>query len=97
MAIALIEESELRRLIREEVAALLEQMRRSPVRDDLPPVLTVREAAEAARVSVYKMYDLTRRPGFPAVRDGRMIRIPRDALFQWLEREGLANDGQPCG
>jgi excisionase family DNA binding protein len=64
---------------------------------NLPPVLSVKQAAEVIGVGRLTMYDMTRRPGFPALRHGRRILIPRDALFQWLEREAWNNDGTPCG
>lgn len=67
------------------------------LRHELPVVLTVPEAAKVLRVSRNKMYDMTRRKGFPAIRDGHRILIPRDALFQWLTDEAFKNTGEPCG
>lgn len=32
-------------------------------------------------------YELTHQVGFPAIRIGRSIRVPRDAFFRWLEEE----------
>ncbi len=32
-------------------------------------------------------YDLCNRQGFPAIRMGRKIMIPRDGFLKWLERE----------
>ncbi|WP_304459251.1 helix-turn-helix domain-containing protein [Alicyclobacillus sendaiensis] len=96
MAIALIDESDLRRLIREELSALLGQMRLAQSAADLPPVLTAKEAAKVARVSLHKLYEFARRPGFPAIKDGRVLRIPRDAFLVWLQENAAENDGQPC-
>lgn len=53
---------------------------------DLPLVLNVAQAAQLMGVSRDKVYDMARTPGFPAVRHGRRILIPRDALIAWLER-----------
>ncbi|SIS89088.1 helix-turn-helix domain-containing protein [Alicyclobacillus vulcanalis] len=96
MAIALIDESDLRRLIREELSALLGQMRLAQSAADLPPVLTAKEAAKVARISLYKLYEFARRPGFPAIKDGRVLRIPRDAFLAWLGQNSAENDGKPC-
>ncbi len=54
--------------------------------DNLPLVLTVEEAAQVIGVGCRAIYDLARttRQGFPVVRLGKSIRIPRDAFRQWL-------------
>lgn len=53
--------------------------------DSLPTVLSVAEAAELARVGQAQIYDLAHTKNFPAVRFGRIIRIPRDAFRRWME------------
>ncbi len=57
--------------------------------DELPAVLTVPEAAKAARVGKAAIYNYarTRGQGFPVVRFGKAIRIPRDAFRAWLESQ----------
>ncbi len=55
--------------------------------DTLPLMLNVPEAAKVARVSEATMYTLVHAEGFPVVRFGRAIRIPRDAFIRWLERQ----------
>jgi excisionase family DNA binding protein len=54
---------------------------------DLPVMLTVEQLGQVLRVSRAKSYQILRQPGFPAVRLGRAIRIPREALRCWLERQ----------
>lgn len=65
----------------------------------LPLVLTVYQVQEILGISRAKAYELSRRNGFPAVRIGRVIRIPRDAFFIWLEAQtlqgGQGNEGRP--
>ena len=56
--------------------------------DELPLVLNSEEVAQILRVGVRVVYDLARVKGFPVVRHGRAIRIPRDALRHWLDRTG---------
>ncbi|KPV42070.1 hypothetical protein AN477_19685 [Alicyclobacillus ferrooxydans] len=60
----------------------------------VPAQLTVREAAKVIGLGKNKMYELTRRKGFPCIRDGWKIIIPRDALFRWLEEEAFRNTGE---
>jgi excisionase family DNA binding protein len=53
----------------------------------LPAILTVEELRQLLGVSRPVAYDLTHRKGFPAVRFGRAIRIPRDAFLRWLDAQ----------
>jgi len=62
--------------------------------DGLPPVLTIDEAAKVMRCGKNKMYDLTRRKGFPVYRDGWRLFIPRDEMFRWLNEQARANTGE---
>ncbi len=55
--------------------------------DDLAALLTVPEAAKLLRISRNLAYDLVARGEIPAVRLGRVIRIPRGSLGEWLTRE----------
>jgi excisionase family DNA binding protein len=38
-------------------------------------------------LSRLKTYELVQRQGFPAIRFGQAIRVPRDAFSWWLEEE----------
>lgn len=58
--------------------------------DDLPSILTVPEAAKIARVSTGTMYQMVRIEGFPVVRFGRAIRIPKQAFLRWLESQAAS-------
>ncbi len=50
-------------------------------------LLTVREAAELLRISRNLAYELVARGEIPSIRLGRIIRVPRTALAQWLATE----------
>jgi excisionase family DNA binding protein len=50
-------------------------------------LLTVKELAEVLRIGRSSAYELCRQHEFPVLRIGRSIRIPRKALFDWMERE----------
>ena len=50
-------------------------------------LLTVREAAALLRISRNLAYELVARGEMPAIRLGRVIRVPRAALEEWLRAE----------
>ena len=53
--------------------------------DNLPLALTVREAGQVLRVGRSVTYELVRSGQLRSVRIGRSIRIPRDALVEYLQ------------
>lgn len=50
----------------------------------LPALLTVEEAADVLRVGRNTCYELIRQHQVPYIRLGRLIRIPRHALMNWI-------------
>lgn len=65
--------------------------------EDLPPVLTVEEAAAVLRIGRGAAYELARRyretggrDGLPVVTFGRSLRVPRAALLRLLDLRGEA-------
>ena len=55
--------------------------------DDLPLTLTVPEVGEVLGISRAKAYDLARSEGFPSMRIGTRILVPRDKLIRWIDTE----------
>ena len=55
--------------------------------DDEALLLTVAEAARLLRIGRGLCYELIARGELPAVRLGRVIRVPRFALEQWIARQ----------
>ena len=55
--------------------------------DDLPLTLTVPEVGEVLGISRAKAYDLVRSEGFPSMRIGTRILVPRDKLIRWIDKE----------
>lgn len=51
---------------------------------DEPVLMTVREAAAYLHISRDLCYEAIRRGELPAVRIGRVIRVPRFGLEQWI-------------
>ena len=54
---------------------------------DLPLTLTVEEAGQILRVGRNTAYELVRCGKLPSVRVGKQIRIPRQALLDYLSRQ----------
>lgn len=52
--------------------------------DELPLMLSVPEAASVLRISRAGMYELVHQEGFPSLKIGSRIVIPRDQLVSWI-------------
>lgn len=61
---------------------------------DLPPILTVEEAAKFLRIGRTAAYDAVRRGDLPSIRIGRSLRVGRHQLEAML---GLENGQRPGG
>ncbi|VUZ26580.1 Uncharacterised protein [Acetobacterium wieringae] len=48
---------------------------------------TVKEAADLIGISQPKMYEMVKIEGFPVIKIGRAIRIPKVEFKDWLSRE----------
>lgn len=53
---------------------------------DTPLLLTVSQAAALLQIGRDQMYTLTHRSDFPALRIGRSVRINRELLQVWLNK-----------
>jgi excisionase family DNA binding protein len=61
----------------------------------LPPALTMRDVQDYLGISRPKTYELAHTRGFPVVRFGRTIRVPRDAFLRWIdEKAGIEGEGR---
>ena len=54
--------------------------------EDLPLMLSVPEMAAVLGISRAGAYELARSEGFPALRIGNRIVIPKDELREWIKR-----------
>jgi excisionase family DNA binding protein len=59
--------------------------------EELPLVLNAEDISRVLGLSRVKTYELLHQEGFPMVRIGRVIRIPREGFLAWLRHGG---DGQ---
>ena len=55
--------------------------------EDLPLMLSVPEMATALGISRAGAYELARSEGFPALRIGNRIVIPKDKLQEWVDKQ----------
>ena len=55
--------------------------------EDLPLMLSVPEMATALGISRAGAYELARSEGFPALRIGTRIAIPKDKLQEWVDKQ----------
>jgi len=62
-------------------------MRMGKARPEDTLLLTVEQAAKLLQISRYLAYDLIAQGKLPHVRLGRIIRVPRFGLEQWIARE----------
>lgn len=70
------------------------QMPTSTVKDaqELPVVLTMRHVQEILGCAKDVAYRLPHLAGFPAMRLGKSIRIPRDKFLRWLDAQAESNE-----
>ena len=64
-------------------------MKASPYQnfEQLPFMLSVPELAATLDISRAAAYDLTRSQGFPALRIGKRIVVPKEQLHQWIRQK----------
>ena len=55
--------------------------------EDLPLMLSVPERGAALGISRAGAYELARSEGFPALRIGTRIVIPKDKLQEWVDKQ----------
>ena len=58
---------------------------------DLPLTLTVQKVGEALGISRAAAYELVRSKGFPHMRIGTRILVPKDKFIQWIEDQTEMN------
>lgn len=61
----------------------------------VPALLTVEEAARLLRIGRNTCYELIHQQRIPHVRLGRLIRVPRAGLENWIARETCLPQPEP--
>ena len=55
--------------------------------DDLPPFLNAKMVAQVLGVSISTAYELFHEPGFPTLRVGSRMVVPKEKFIQWVEEQ----------
>lgn len=53
--------------------------------EEAPLLLTVRDVEQQLQLGRTRTYELLRSGEIPVIRIGRVLRVPRDALLQWID------------
>lgn len=59
--------------------------------NDLPLTLNPTDVAVALGISRVSAYNLCHSVGFPAIRLGKRILVPRDRFLEWLDKQATEN------
>ena len=59
--------------------------------EDLPLTLNPTDVAVALGISRVNAYNLCHSVGFPAIRLGKRILVPRDRFLDWLDKQATEN------
>lgn len=59
--------------------------------EDLPLTLTAPEVGEVLGISRAAAYELVRSKGFPSMRIGNRILVPKDRLIAWINEQVEVN------
>lgn len=62
--------------------------------EELPLVLTMKHIQEITGLSKPKVYELAHTHGFPVIRFGRAMRVPREAFLRWLDEQAGVGEGE---
>lgn len=52
-----------------------------------PHLYTVPEVAEILRIGVGRAYELAKTKGFPVVKIGSRVRVPKARFYEWLDKQ----------
>jgi excisionase family DNA binding protein len=61
--------------------------------ETLPAILKVGHVQRFFTISRPKAYELMHQDGFPSLRFGRAIRVPKAALLRWLDAQTGVQEG----
>ncbi|WP_066639194.1 helix-turn-helix domain-containing protein [Desulfolucanica intricata] len=59
--------------------------------NDLPMIMTVELTAQVLGLNKGTVYEMIRQKRIPAVKVGRRLLVPRDALLDWITKEAMDN------
>jgi excisionase family DNA binding protein len=62
--------------------------------DELPVLLNMRHVIDVTGVSRDTAFRLVHQRGFPSVRVGKQIRVPKDGFRRWLEEQTTTDEDE---
>jgi len=62
-----------------------------------PKTMTVMQVANALQISRSKAYELIRGNGFPKIRIGKRLLVPREAFENWIKENTMMTYGEMLG
>jgi len=60
--------------------------------DDLPAMIKVKDLAAVMGINENSAYSLVKKKGFPSIKVGKRILVPREQFKAWLKLESWKND-----
>ena len=60
--------------------------------EELPLMLSAKEASAVLGISLAKTYELTKSRGFPVIKVGKRVLIPRDKLIDWIDQASVTSE-----
>ena len=83
-------EDVIRKIVQEEFQNALTQLKQElALSNKMDEILTVEETAKLMKISKVRVYELARHHDFPAIRDGKKVRIHTQSLMKWLESKAI--------
>ena len=64
--------------------------------DQLPLMLTVPDVSQVLGISLAGTYELVRSDGFPALKIGSMIVVPKEKFIAWINAQTLGSNCLKC-
>jgi excisionase family DNA binding protein len=55
--------------------------------NELPDILTVQDLMSYLNIGRVKAYELVNQENFPTIRMGKCIRISKDKLLKWIDKQ----------
>lgn len=55
--------------------------------EELPLILNAKQIGALFGISISSAYELMREDGFPSIRIGNRLVVPKDKLIAWIERQ----------
>ncbi len=69
----------------DEILFLRRDIKLISSKEELPLFMTVQDVAIVMRINKTKAYELAKSEGFPSMRLGKRIIVPKESFLEWVE------------